>query len=68
MKCVYCKQEIRDDPYQGLLGDEIECEVGGTTMTVYVHDECMKHLVGDFIEQRIKAEKWSSVPHCKGVE
>lgn len=67
MKCIYCKQELRDDPYQGREGKEIDCEVAGATMTIYVHGECMNYLVGDFIEQRIRMEKWSATPHCKDV-
>lgn len=58
MKCIYCKQELRDDPYQGREGEEIDCEVGGATMTVYVHSDCMKYLVGEYIEQRIRSVNW----------
>lgn len=49
MKCAYCRQKIRIDPYQGAEGRSYDIRWGGSFATVHVHDSCLPRLVGDYM-------------------
>ena len=52
MKCAYCNENIKSDPYQGLEGESFVVEMYGVQAEVYLHRGCIAKAIGDYLTSR----------------
>lgn len=52
MKCAYCGEEMRYDPYQGLEGVEHTVRINGVECEVEMHCACVDACIGEYLSNR----------------
>ena len=52
MKCAYCGDEMRYDPYQGLEGVKHTVRINGVECEVEMHCDCVDACIGEHLSNR----------------
>ena len=60
MRCAYCQQPCKVDAYHNDDYEEYDVSINGTDITVYIHNECLPKILGQWISDKIECTKKES--------